>query len=140
MDVPSAFRRVQLNISPYYPLITDKFYKKLGTIKNIEFILQMSEPEFAVAQRCLDLGVDVSILYDVSGGRGLVPSKWLDMPGFRFGNAGGFNPGNVEAQVKNLPENTKWIDVESGVRNIKDHLDNEKVINFLNIAKEWAVS
>lgn len=77
----------------------------------------------------------VSILWDVSGGKGILPKEW---PYFdRAGYAGGISPSNVK-EVLNLIEqnelaktNSYWIDMESGVRDKNDQLDLTKVRQVL---------
>ncbi|MEY8802152.1 hypothetical protein AB9K35_17885 [Leisingera sp. XS_AS12] len=68
----------------------------------------------------------VSWLYDPSGGRGISPASWPDIPGetVRFGYAGGLGPDNVAEVLAMLPEHEGgWIDMESRVRNGCDEFD-----------------
>lgn len=63
------------------------------------------------------------MLFDASGGRGVVPSDWPEAVLTTFcGYAGGLNPDNVAAAVRVIGARADryWIDMESGVR---DQLD-----------------
>lgn len=73
-------------------------------------------------------GLMPSILYDVSGGRGIEPARWPRAPlGIRMGYAGGITPDNVLDALRDIgPVEPTWIDMESGVRT-DDVLDLAKV-------------
>lgn len=70
----------------------------------------------------------MSILFDVSGGRGIEPARWPRAPlGVRMGYAGGITPDNVLDVLRDIgPVEPTWIDMESGVRT-NDVLDLAKV-------------
>lgn len=68
----------------------------------------------------------VQWLYDVSGGRGISPPKWLpSRDEGQYGYAGGLNPQNVSQAVASIGAIAKnyWIDMETGVRNEDDKFD-----------------
>lgn len=72
----------------------------------------------------------VHLLFDQSGGRGLVPDSW-PMAGDDenlYGYAGGLNPDNVGDIVKLIGKHTAryWIDMETGVRDENDRFSLEK--------------
>ena len=75
----------------------------------------------------------MSILFDVSGGRGVRPSRWPTPPdGVRMGYAGGIGPENVAEVIQEIGNVTPtWIDMESGVRT-DNNLDMKKVSDVLN--------
>lgn len=67
------------------------------------------------------LGIDMAVLFDASGGRGVVADQWEQPDGPYCGYAGGLSPENVAINLQNLadflPEDQSiWIDMESGVR------------------------
>jgi hypothetical protein len=86
--------------------------------------------------------IDIDILIDPSGGRGVRPEVWPAPPaGKRVGFAGGIGPGNIEdvaAELAELPGDGEfWIDMESLVRSDDDRLfDVQKVQDVLRLV--WA--
>ncbi len=76
--------------------------------------------------------VEVSWLFDTSGGRGESPSGWPKPPSGNSpwnlcGYAGGLNPDNVRTAVQVIAtHNGYWIDMETGVRDERDRLDLSK--------------
>lgn len=66
----------------------------------------------------------VDVLFDASGGRGIMPAEWPHAVKSTFcGYAGGLRPDNVAAAVEIIGFRTGqryWIDMESGVRDEND--------------------
>lgn len=84
----------------------------------------------------------VSVIYDESYGRGMMPRTWPRAPlGARVGYAGGITPENVCSVLDQIcaanpdDERSFWIDVESGVRDESDRLDLGKVRSVLEQVK-----
>lgn len=84
-----------------------------------------------------------SLLYDVSGGKGVTPKGWTKpMDGIHCGLAGGLNPDNLAKQLESMnsligeDQNPIWIDMESGIRT-DDKFDLTKVRQCLEIAKPY---
>lgn len=108
-----AFKRFQLNGK----IIVSKsdivsMYKKIGA----SFIFQGSNFDRSLSNQNSDA---ISVLFDTSGGRGIVPDKFPMHPGFFCGYAGGISPENVIEVIEkiNAPEGAEyWIDMETGVR------------------------
>lgn len=68
----------------------------------------------------------VDVLFDASGGRGIVPATWPKAPAGQFvGYAGGLSPSNVAEAVSKISAlaNNYWIDMETGVRDANDRFD-----------------
>ena len=92
----------------------------------------------------------VSILFDASGGRGVLAKSWpspyvVNGTTLFCGYAGGLSPDNLEEQLFGLQSQLAsqscdgaeiWIDAESGLRT-KDEFDLEKCEQFLKIAEPW---
>lgn len=81
-------------------------------------------------------------LYDISGGRGKLPTDWCQpMEGVRFGYAGGLKPSNLEEQLSKVAsvvgDSTVYIDMESGVRT-ENEFDTGKVRRCLELASHLA--
>jgi|SRR5690606_2543935 len=108
-----------------------------------EYILQCGDME--KVQRVADFAAQhpdflFSVLFDVSGGMGLMPSSWpRPLPGVRMGYAGGIGPSNVRDVLRDIgPVEPTWIDMESGVRT-DDQFDLEKVEEVLRQVAEFRV-
>jgi hypothetical protein len=68
----------------------------------------------------------VDVLFDASGGRGILATDWPYAPLEQFvGYAGGLNPDNVAAAVEVISQRAVryWIDMETGVRDDQDRFD-----------------
>lgn len=134
-----AFKRIQLNFSPYQKLINEKEFIECLKTQSQEFIFQIKKPnEFWIdlREKCLAENINVSFLYDASGGKGVYSKDWADPIGY-CGYAGGFAPETLENQLKEIPKAEKiWIDVESNVRT-NDILDESKVLLFLEKANAF---
>ena len=85
-----------------------------------------------------------NILFDCSGGNGVVPETWpKSHPGIFCGYAGGLNPDNkateiVKIQTSLTTNETCFIDMESGVRT-DNKFDLQKVEQVLNLVKPYFV-
>lgn len=69
------------------------------------------------------------LLFDASGGRGIVPSDWPQAVDFTFcGYAGGLRPENVAQALEIIGQRATryWIDMETGVRDEQDRFSLEK--------------
>ena len=108
--IPDEFSRIQVNGKP-----------------DLEKLVKLNVKQEMIIQVDKFSKVDVSQLYDVSAGRGLVPESFPEHPGYMVGFAGGINPENVEEYLKNINcDADYWIDMESGVRT-DNKLDLNKV-------------
>lgn len=123
----------------------------VGTPRDFELIIQCQSVD-DLGDAILDAIVldRASVLFDVSGGRGIRPgsdvietavrivretkerlsfSKDWNKP-LRVGFAGGIGPTNVEEVIRTLGPGDYWLDMESGVRT-DDRLDLKKVRDVL---------
>ena len=141
------FKRTQLNISPY-----ESIYEQAGTLRlrmDKEFIIQQHSPTilhskgFGKFEDANPL-VNVTMLIDPSGGKGIDTGLDIIATDRKTGYAGGINEDNVEDKLRTLLSmdtvNEFWIDMESGVRT-NDWFDLDKVERVLekcdNILKEF---
>ncbi len=133
------FQRLQLNISHVLESIHshDDFYRGLEQIVGPRVIVQVRGDSLwaPVIAQILN---KTDVLFDCSGGRGILPDNWPSFPPVgNYGYAGGLNPDNLEEQIRAMSEasggQSVWIDVESGVRT-NEVLDLDKVERFLDIA------
>lgn len=118
-----AFNRVQINTAD--PSAFDKRETLFlwGLRRGLATILQSRD-----SQR-FPPGSTVSWLFDQSGGRGTSPEGWPTAPEESYvGFAGGLKPENVAEAVRHIGTRQKhyWIDMESGVRDERDHFSISK--------------
>jgi hypothetical protein len=108
-----------------------------------EYIVQVGAGDGSAMAMARDLqkcGVDVSVLFDASGGRGLRPDAWpAPSDEVRCGFAGGLGPGTLEQDLARLSDvagdRTIWIDMQAGARaDDRATLDLTKVRRCLEIA------
>jgi len=105
------FDRIQINHGEPSVAAAQRF----GQMAGKRCILQCRDTESFPREH------DVDWLYDVSGGNGVRPKKWLPHPGRLVGYAGGINPGNVLDTIQSINGlmgrcGPYWIDMESSVR------------------------
>lgn len=113
------FQRVQINTAD--PLVQPSLIGNWAASRNLRAILQCRGRFPCVAS--------VDVLFDASGGRGIVPNDWPKAVNATFcGFAGGLRPDNVAAAVAAISERATryWIDMESGVRDERDRFSLEK--------------
>lgn len=142
----NVFPRIQLNFSPYHA--EEKFLDVLKPFKN-QFIFQVGskaqEEKEVLLRRGLEMGLDLAVLFDRSGGKGLLPTEWPQIiEPFYCIYAGGLGPESLAEQLPKIAEivgdKTVGIDMETKVRSNDDTLfDLEKVKACLEIAQPWVV-
>ena len=113
----TGFQRIQINtISPVPMAIND-----YASIWSAQGVMQVRGDDFPEIKK-------VQMLFDRSGGRGVVPGRWPRHPGGDrlVGYAGGIGPDNVLDVLAVInADGPYWIDMESGVRT-DDWLDLDK--------------
>lgn len=108
------FHRVQINHTHPNVEEVDKF----GYYYSVHPIIQTRSDTFPE----MPVGINVSMLYDCSGGKGVKPSNWPPHPSNNIlvghvGYAGGITPDNVIETIESINcDGRYWIDMESGVR------------------------
>lgn len=142
-DVGSLFQRVQLNFNAERKDVHQGFYDFINKYSSdtLSFILQNNKANTVVIDRVIKEKIKVDLLWDSSGGRGVVIQEWaLPNVGIFTGYAGGLSPDNIAEKLEKFKCDVKvWIDTESGVRT-DDFLDLTKVEKFLEIASKYAGS
>lgn len=132
-----AYKRIQIN--GWLSVARKNLVGNAG-LGNVELILQARSPEFlqAVIEDAEVLG-HASVLFDPSGGRGVLPESWPAIPSTKVqvGIAGGITPDNVMTVLEGAKDQpVAWIDMESGVRT-SDRFDLVKVYNVLEQVASW---
>lgn len=139
----NLFNRVQINThGEKHDVNLSNLYKNITNRKNVEFIAQIDDVnDYVFGLR--DSGVqNISGLYDLSHGAGILPESWKNpLDGIKTGYAGGLNVENVSEQLdklENIVSEPIWIDAETWLRT-NDLLDLNKVEKFLEISKERVI-
>lgn len=97
-----------------------------GSASNTKrFIFQWDGINGHNAMAAMSMGVNAAILFDASGGAGLLPEAWpRALSGIPCGYAGGLGPDNVVEQVNLIAKASRgeqfWIDMERRVRTPDD--------------------
>lgn len=148
MDLP--FRRFQLNTHGEKHDINNA--DLLSVVKTLGVFIQ--EAIFQLDNNSGNEGAElmlkhdqrnVSGLFDLSHGAGVLPSAWpKPIQGLNCGYAGGLSVANVREQLFRIQEVTDgptWIDAETHLRGtFRDNFSLDKVCDFLEAAKPWVIS
>lgn len=139
----SVFNRVQINTHGErhkYDLEAIESYLKFAP--NVEFITQFDNVNDYIFELEHAGYTNISALYDLSHGAGVLPEGWhKPLSGIFTGYAGGLSPDNLEEQLQkldNIVNEPIWIDAETWLRT-DDLFDLEKVVKFLEIAKSRVI-
>ena len=142
-DIWELFQRIQINthgIKHEYDQV--KLLNALAQYPEKEFIFQYDNANKEILDYVVaNSEVNVSTLFDLSHGAGVLPEEWpLPIEGVKCGYAGGLSPENVEAQIKliesKIGDAEIWIDMETKVRSNNDKLfDLAKVETVFEICK-----
>lgn len=143
-DIPTwtMYNRIQINT---HGTIHDYDSTGLSAIikryPEKEFIFQYDNENTDILNSVLSAGcTNVSTLFDLSHGAGVLPKDWPSpIPNVRCGYAGGISPTNIELQIRRIEQKVgslrTWIDMETHVRSNGDKLfDLQKVRTCINIA------
>ncbi|MEO1508952.1 MAG: hypothetical protein AAFU84_15035, partial [Cyanobacteria bacterium J06633_23] len=118
------FHRIQLNILDRHSEFLFSIWPKIRhSLAGPELIIQSASLSNDVKALAKEISANqrVSILFDASAGRGILPSQWITpSTTLDFGLAGGLSPANLGVELqkisKSVGDQTIWIDMESGVR------------------------
>lgn len=105
--------------------------------RGITFILQVAEQ----LPSWWDRIANVDYLFDMSGGRGVLPNQWPSSQAGNFGYAGGLSPDNIIEQLSIIHDKVSsviWVDAESGIRT-SDVFDLDKVVSFLKQSERYVI-
>lgn len=137
------FERLQFNFKNMIPEINEKmFFDGLDNDRLYfkQFIFQCAHFDEQLLQSAKDSEIDAVGLFDLSGGRGTLPTEWPTSNGY-CGYAGGLSPINLKEQltlIENKVDHEIWIDAETHLRSENDsRFDLNKVEDFLKISSEW---
>ena len=140
--------RVQININggdEKYHFYAKKVAGMICEYPEIEFIFQYAPTQRRRIRTLDKTGVPFSLLYDASGGRGIMPDSWFGpvMGNHKMGYSGGLSPENIADNLDKicavLPYNYKtWIDAEGKLKdpNTKQ-FDIERAEQYIRNAYWW---
>jgi hypothetical protein len=137
------FERVQINFHAITHKVVESMITVLKQFPEKEFIFQYDNVNNEIAHYVSKAGINCSVLFDTSGGAGILPDKWPEpLKNIKSGYAGGISPENIEEQIKLI--NSKvgnidtWIDMETHVRSDNDYqFDLTKVRKCLEISSQF---
>ena len=147
--VPGVFRRWQVNTHaiPHkvdFDWLSDLLCSLEANGQTVVF--QYDDVNTRLVTHAVSAGnTNISVLFDLSHGAGVLPPKWpKPLTGIDCGYAGGLSPENVAGeivQIATIAGNSKiWIDAETKLRSPDDlQFDLRKVRAFLEAAKPWVL-
>lgn len=133
----NLFGRIQVNThGEPHKYNQENLIYNINLNPNVEYISQFDKINdyiFFLQQRNIE---NISALYDLSHGAGVLPEKWdAPLQNIKTGYAGGLSPENIKQQLdilENVVEDKiVWVDVETMVRT-DEYLDLEKTRKFLD--------
>lgn len=139
------FPRIQLNFNCNTKYIELKNIIQLLSINPTkEFILQYNKSNQKLIEELLEHDVkNWSILFDSSGGRGKIVTRWpKPLSGVECSYSGGLGPDTLDCAISNIYDIVgHWnfgVDMESNIRT-NDLLDIDKVHKCLAIVSRWQI-
>lgn len=138
------FQRVQLNFhAERCPCNHLDFADALKKIGDKQFIFQFDGAGGNKHMEAVQgLGINTAPLFDISGGRGILPEQWdepLDVP--YQGYAGGLGPDNLEEQLPKILQAANgrniWVDMETKLYDSKYAFDLEKCSACAQIGQKF---
>lgn len=148
-DLPSVkeiAERVQINThAELHEINSTGFVGKIEELEGqgLEWIFQSDGVNGEISHMVHGLGFKTSLLFDKSGGAGILPKEWpVPKKPFWCGYAGGLGPDNVIEQIRKIEKITDdrpyWIDMERRVRTDDDSkLDRIKVEKVLKLCSDY---
>ena len=144
-------KRIQLNMPRLAAenINADALAKVFHDFKNQEFIVQYNERTKSAIEKLNKTGAKFSILFDASGGNGILPEIW-QKPVYEnhpFGYSGGISPENVSQNLDKIQNVTgkdyeTWIDAEGRLKSLalfdeKPLFDVENARAYVQNANRW---
>lgn len=139
-DIFRKFNRIQLNFSPYKVPINLIYY--LNQMPEKQWIFQIGKDnKDELIQEALNQKINFGILFDQSGGKGILSQKWPNLKENVFcGYAGGLGPENIEEELKIIADivgdQEIWIDMEGKIRDL-EKLSIAKVNQILEASLQY---
>jgi hypothetical protein len=143
-ECSEIFNRIQLNFHAETHTPHPNFYQTLKNSAKHSYIFQMDGFNEHLFHGAKASGVNVSPLFDLSGGAGILPSNWpIPIAGVACGYAGGLGPENIVDELKRIEDvvgdREIWIDMETRIRCDSDDFDLRKVVKCLQLSDPYIV-
>jgi hypothetical protein len=127
--------RVQLNFHSYVHGLCRAFFdltREASANSHWQLIFQLDGVNNGLFEQAKAAGLDAVPLYDLSGGKGILPSQWPQQVACVYtGYAGGLGPDNVVDQIekiRSVANGDIWIDMETRVRSDDDSRLQEELV------------
>lgn len=135
--------RVQLNFNyKKNPIDLNKLKEFMCRFPDMQIITQHNKANSDLFEK-ISWDCNHVILFDESGGRGLLPDRWPTPFSSCCGYAGGLSPHNINDQLYRIASVVNgrniWIDMEGSLRSQDDILDLDKcckVLSAVGLAEE----
>ena len=121
--VPMGVRvahRIQIYTLAVLHAVSPGLFSNLSELGKKQFIFQSDGVNANHAPNLIGAGIDAALLFDTSGGEGILPASWpAQHRNVPCGYAGGLGPDNVVEQLDKIEAVTTrpyWIDMERRVR------------------------
>lgn len=141
-DLWPMFNRVQLNTHGRHHKFNAYGFEKIASLsKEKEYIFQFDGRNNDLVKWAVTSSLRFSVLFDRSGGNGVLPGSWpLALDGIFCGYAGGLGPDNLSQEIPKILARAErrpiWLDMETKVRSENNlFFDLAKVETCLRIAK-----
>ena len=120
------FNRVQINTHGFkHDFKYEDLVQLIINYPEKEFIFQYDNENQHILNAISREARNISTLFDLSHGAGVLPEKWPDpIDGISCGYAGGLSPKNLKEQIVKIEaaagDREIWIDIETHVRSYSD--------------------
>ena len=140
-DATLDFNRVQLNLSAH---TTDAsaLFATIEQESDHTVIIQHNATNAALCASLVARAPGQNILFDTSGGRGVLPVSWpRAIAGARCGYAGGLGPTTLAQQLPHIAAASgaqdSWIDMESSLRTVADSFSPALAVVAVAEFRQW---
>ncbi len=136
------FKRYQINThGEGHSVFFARLWRILETSPELEFIFQYDKVNTEIIEVCAKRYKNVSALFDLSHGAGVLPKAWPEpLLTIKCGYAGGLSPENIIDQLKKIEDKVGdkeiWIDMETHIRSDNDKLFDLKKVEAVLAAVE----
>lgn len=139
VDLARQFGRIQVNMVASR-IDVEALVEAIASARHPHVITQHNTANQSITDRLLAEPTH-AVLFDASGGRGVMASDWpMAIEGKACGYAGGLSPENVETAldaISVVAGPAFWIDMEGRIRRNDDTLDLDRCEAVLRAVSRW---
>jgi hypothetical protein len=141
VELALQFDRIQLNVNARSKRFSAEGVREaLLEGRHPAVITQHNRSNISLTENLLDCPHH-ALLFDSSGGRGILAGKWPPSIGGKVcGYAGGLGPGLIAEQlfkIGGMANGPYWIDMENSLRDSDDKLDLSRCVQVLDEVDAW---